>query len=332
MAVRLDVATVLERVFALYRRRAALLLPAALIVFVPVAVIQALILAGSTSIFLIVLLEAVAFVGTFIYQGIVVETVAETRASSEHISLGHLFKVVQPRLGALMLTGLLYGFGVAIGFLLLIVPGLIALTLWAVVAPVVLLERRSATAAFGRSRELVRGNAWRVFSVVVVITVITLVIQQILQRIGGNHLVAHLLLLLVASVITAPLSALAATIMYFDLLGETVGVTAAAGAPAPSAAGGWEASGGEPHGDYYADAGGAGAEPADASWGEPAATEGHPGQAAEPAWEPAADSSAHTEPTVSQPVQHPADWYPDPRGEARLRYWDGSAWTSYTAD
>ena len=28
----------------------------------------------------------------------------------------------------------------------------------------------------------------------------------------------------------------------------------------------------------------------------------------------------------------PADWYPDPQGEKRLRYWDGSAWTSHTAD
>jgi hypothetical protein len=27
-----------------------------------------------------------------------------------------------------------------------------------------------------------------------------------------------------------------------------------------------------------------------------------------------------------------ADWYPDPRGEKRLRYWDGSQWTDHTAD
>jgi uncharacterized RDD family membrane protein YckC len=27
-----------------------------------------------------------------------------------------------------------------------------------------------------------------------------------------------------------------------------------------------------------------------------------------------------------------ADWYPDPRGEKRLRYWDGSSWTENTAD
>ena len=28
----------------------------------------------------------------------------------------------------------------------------------------------------------------------------------------------------------------------------------------------------------------------------------------------------------------PADWYPDPSGEARLRYWDGSSWTEHVAD
>ena len=28
----------------------------------------------------------------------------------------------------------------------------------------------------------------------------------------------------------------------------------------------------------------------------------------------------------------PADWYPDPRGEKRLRYWDGASWTDHTAD
>ena len=27
-----------------------------------------------------------------------------------------------------------------------------------------------------------------------------------------------------------------------------------------------------------------------------------------------------------------ADWYPDPRGETRLRYFDGSKWTDHTAD
>jgi hypothetical protein len=37
------------------------------------------------------------------------------------------------------------------------------------------------------------------------------------------------------------------------------------------------------------------------------------------------------QPLSPPPGPAPADWYPDPTGEARLRYWDGTAWTDHTA-
>lgn len=36
-------------------------------------------------------------------------------------------------------------------------------------------------------------------------------------------------------------------------------------------------------------------------------------------------------PSQASDAKAPADWYPDPRGEARLRYWDGAVWTDRTA-
>jgi uncharacterized RDD family membrane protein YckC len=39
-------------------------------------------------------------------------------------------------------------------------------------------------------------------------------------------------------------------------------------------------------------------------------------------------------PPAAQPQQaggQPADWYPDPHGKARLRYWDGQRWTDHTS-
>lgn len=37
-------------------------------------------------------------------------------------------------------------------------------------------------------------------------------------------------------------------------------------------------------------------------------------------------------PAPASPVVTPANWYPDPWGQTRLRYWDGRTWTGYTAD
>jgi hypothetical protein len=36
-------------------------------------------------------------------------------------------------------------------------------------------------------------------------------------------------------------------------------------------------------------------------------------------------------PQSVQPEAHPPEWYPDPLGNARLRYWDGTRWTDQTA-
>jgi hypothetical protein len=54
-----------------------------------------------------------------------------------------------------------------------------------------------------------------------------------------------------------------------------------------------------------------------------------PAAAAAPAVQPAQPAQPATE---AAPAAAKADWYPDPRGEKRLRYWDGSQWTDHTAD
>jgi hypothetical protein len=56
---------------------------------------------------------------------------------------------------------------------------------------------------------------------------------------------------------------------------------------------------------------------------------------------PAAEATAAATPpppsgsapdATAEPGSHPANWYPDPWLAARLRYWDGNAWTGHTAD
>jgi hypothetical protein len=63
---------------------------------------------------------------------------------------------------------------------------------------------------------------------------------------------------------------------------------------------------------------------------------GYQQQAAAPAPAPTpAAPPAPVPPAASADAPPPggaADWYPDPRGEKRLRYYDGSQWTHHTAD
>ena len=231
MTAHLDIGRVFNRIFELYTSQASIYLPAALILFIPAAIINGAILTGSASLLLVLLSVAVGFVTTFIYQGVVVQSVNDLRDGQRDLSIGELFSSVVPVLGILIVVGLVGGFAEGIGFLLLIVPGVFLVTVWAVVAPAVVIERKGFD-AFGRSYELVRGNFWQVLGVIVILFILQFVVQQILAAIGGgisNNLVVYAIFVLIANVVVAPLSALASAVMYFELLGQ--GQPAAAAAP-----------------------------------------------------------------------------------------------------
>ena len=99
----------------------------------------------------------------------------------EH-SVAGLLRSVEPVLLPLMAVSVLFAIGLTIGFVLLIIPGLILLVMWSVVAPVTVLERPGVFAAFGRSRALVRGNGWNVFGVIAIVALAVLIISRAGRR------------------------------------------------------------------------------------------------------------------------------------------------------
>ena len=136
----------------------------------------------------------------------------------------------------LVAVGILFGVRVFVGFILLIVPGLFLLTIWAVVVPVTVVERPGVIEAFGRSRELVRGNGWPVFGVLVILFLIQAAATAILVAIfiGIGHFAGYAIAALIASTLLAPLSALAASVMYFELRPAPAEPPPSPGGPAPS--------------------------------------------------------------------------------------------------
>src|SRR4051794_16110126 len=182
MNQRLDVGTVFERIFDVYKSQAGLLLPAALILFVPVAIVNGLI-ATNGGILSGVLAGVIGTVATFWYQGMVVEATEDILDGRRDHTIGSLFASVAPVLLPLIGAGILAAIAIGIGFILIIVPGLILLTIWAVLAPAIVVEKRRVFEAFGRSRELVRGSGWQVFGVIVVLFVLQLVVGAVVQAI-----------------------------------------------------------------------------------------------------------------------------------------------------
>jgi hypothetical protein len=83
----------------------------------------------------------------------------------EPISTDEALRVGRARMWAMVGLTLLAGLGVAIGTLLLIVPGVLLALAWSVVGPVLIEERLPIMETFGRSAELTRRNRIRILGV-----------------------------------------------------------------------------------------------------------------------------------------------------------------------
>ncbi len=216
MTDRLDVGAVIRRVFDIYVDQAPVLLPASAVVFVISGIIASLLVAAGPG--LAVLAFLISFVAGALFTGMIVELVADVQDGRRDHSAGQLLRAIGPVFGPLIVVGVLAAIGIGIGFTLLLVPGLILLTIWAVVAPVVVLERPGVFASFGRSRELVRGNGWQTFGVVLVLAVLIEIVVAIVDAAAesastGVGIVVRVIL----GVLVGPVSALAAAVLYFEL-------------------------------------------------------------------------------------------------------------------
>jgi hypothetical protein len=212
----------------------------ALIVYLIVNLLNALVatLFGhgvGISVLLALITTVVSLVGTFWLQGALVFAVDDVRDGRIDTTVGQLFERAQPHLGTLILAGILAALGIAVGLVLFIVPGLILLTWWCLIVPVIVLEEKHVGESFSRSRELVRGHGWTVFGVVVVTAILSAIASGIIQSIFSflGSFLRYWIGGAIANAVVGPFLAIALTLMYFRLrgLGEAVAAPAAPAEP-----------------------------------------------------------------------------------------------------
>ena len=211
------------------------LVPIALVVYVAVGLISILLVALLTWVGAI-LSAVISLVALFWVQGALVRAVEDIRDGRADLSLGQTYERVRPQLPAIIVGGLLAGLGIALGFLLFIIPGLILLTLWILIIPVIVLEGKSAGEAFGRSRELVRGNGWNVFGVIVLTLLVVIAFNILLSLLllPVSDWLRSFISNVVSGTVVSPFIVLIVTTLYYRLKAAKDGPAEAPAAPEPT--------------------------------------------------------------------------------------------------
>lgn len=209
---------VISEAWGIYKTHWRHLLTLSFVTYLIVAVIAALLAAVLTWLGVLIGL-ILTLVAAFWLQAALVKAVEDVRDGRADMSFQETFQAARPHLGSVIVAGILAGIAIAIGFVLLIAPGLFLLTIWSVIVPVIVLEGKSAGESFSRSRELVRGYGWGVLGVIV-LTVLLLIGVEIVLGLILSPLADWLqgfLSNIVTGTLTAPVFAIVLTLLYFRL-------------------------------------------------------------------------------------------------------------------
>jgi hypothetical protein len=202
----------------LYKKQWTHLIPIALVVYAVLGLIS-LLLASALGWLGALLGSFVSILGVFWLQAALVEAVVDVRDGRADMSISETLSRGREHLSSVLVAGLLAAIAITIGLILFIVPGLYLMTIWCVIVPVIVLENRSAGEAFGRSRELVRGEGWNIFGLIVLMFLILIGAAIVLGLALGwlpGWLGAYIQSV-VSNSVTAPFVAVALTLAYFVL-------------------------------------------------------------------------------------------------------------------
>ncbi|MHA2370493.1 MAG: zinc-ribbon domain-containing protein, partial [Candidatus Hodarchaeales archaeon] len=165
----------------------------------------------------------IGIAGSALATAMVVVTVQRLAENQEPPLLSEAFEMVQQKWVKLVLGSILYGIVVGIGFLLLIIPGLIFMTWFYLFAVCIVLEDKEIQESFSRSKELVQGDGWHAFGLVLVSFILIGILQAVItffvfifMPFSSTSLIGTVVNNAAGSIV-APLGGIMTTLLYFDL-------------------------------------------------------------------------------------------------------------------
>jgi hypothetical protein len=234
MRFRLSVRDTCRLIARVYVEQIRFLLVVALLLFVPIGLVDALAeplveletekepsvgqvlgLAAGTMLHI-----ATGTLGEIFYAGIAMAAVTESMEGKPRSSIGRLPGTLP--VGRLIAVDLVSSFGLAIGLVLLVVPGLMLFARYVLAAPVLKIEGLSVGAAFRRSSELSRGHRWFVLLLLGGLYLLTAGLTSVLQD-GAVEALGHSLwsdwaIAVVVGVVVTPVWAVGLCVVSWRLI------------------------------------------------------------------------------------------------------------------
>ena len=214
---------VLTEAWYLYRRFAGHFLLISFVIYLITGVLVALFSLAKTP--GVIIGGIISFAATYVVQASLIKAVQDVRDGRVDLDLSQTVRAAGPYILPVIGASILAAIGVTIGFFLLIVPGFILLTFWALIVPFIVLAGSGVFESFGNSMRTVRGYAWRVFGTYVLVFLILIAFAIVL----GFILILLPLWLrsfvnnVVTGTLVAPFLALVATLIYYRLTAAHAG-------------------------------------------------------------------------------------------------------------
>jgi hypothetical protein len=120
--------------------------------------------------------------GTITNGALIHATIA--RFESRRASLGECLDAAASVFVPLVGLSILYWLGLIVGFLFLVIPGLLMWCIWFVAKPVLVIERTSMIGAFGRSKDLTAFQGWKILGILLIVLMVAGVARLITQYVG----------------------------------------------------------------------------------------------------------------------------------------------------
>lgn len=233
---RLSIGSILGRALDVMKNNLFVLIGIALIAVVPPFVLQLLIMGGAAAdmvmdpmygpaepsmtysvlSFLVSLLDLLL---GLMLQGAVAVCVYRYLQGSK-ATIGSSISAVMPNLVALVIAAIIMGVAVALGFLLLIIPGVLLLLVFFVTVPACVVERIGPIQSLQRSIALTKGYRVEIFLLIIILCLIiivaTFVVGLILALITQNVFIVAIGTV-IAYMLTYIFSCVAGAIVYADL-------------------------------------------------------------------------------------------------------------------